>query len=91
MGKERGWAPATRADFEAQRGPNGALIVGDPEEAAEKIICHNKALGGLSRVTFQMDPGALPAEMLSRSMELISKRVAPIVREKLGTFAEVTS
>jgi alkanesulfonate monooxygenase SsuD/methylene tetrahydromethanopterin reductase-like flavin-dependent oxidoreductase (luciferase family) len=91
VGKERGWAPVTRADFEAQRGPNGALMVGDPDEVAEKIIRHSKALGGLSRVTFQMDPGALTAETLSRSLELIATRVAPLVREKLGTYAEVTS
>jgi probable LLM family oxidoreductase len=84
VGKERGWAPITRADFEAQRGPNGALMVGDPDEVAEKIIRHSKALGGLVRVTFQMDPGAVTHERLSRSMELIANRVAPIVREKLG-------
>jgi probable LLM family oxidoreductase len=84
VGKERGWAPVTRADFEAQRGPNGALMVGDPEEVAEKIIHHNKSLGGISRVTFQMDPGALPPEKFSHSMELIATRVAPLVREKLG-------
>jgi probable LLM family oxidoreductase len=91
VGKERGWAPVTRADFEAQRGPNGALMVGDPDEVAEKIIRHSQALGGLSRVTFQMDPGALTSETLSRSMELIATRVAPIVREKLGSYAKVTS
>jgi probable LLM family oxidoreductase len=91
VGKERGWAPVTRADFEAQRGPNGALMVGDPDEVAEKIIRHSKTLGGLSRVTFQMDPGALSAERLSRSMELIATRVAPIAREKLGTDAEIAS
>jgi probable LLM family oxidoreductase len=91
VGKERGWAPVTRADFEAQRGPNGALLVGDPEEVAEKIIRHSKALGGLSRGTFQMDPGALASERLSQSMELIATRVAPIVREKLATYAEISS
>jgi len=91
VGKERGWAPVTRADFESQRGPNGALMVGDPDEVAEKIIRHSQTLGGLSRVTFQMDPGALTAERLSRSMELIATRVAPIVREKLGTYTEVAS
>lgn len=84
VGKERGWAPVTRADYEAQRGPNGALIVGNPEEVAEKIIRHSKTLGGLSRVTFQMDPGSLTREKLSRSLELIAMRVAPIVRERLG-------
>ena len=91
VGKERGWAPVTRADFEAQRGPNGALMVGDPEEVAEKIIRHNQALGGLLRVTFQMDPGALHPEKFLHSLELIATRVAPLVREKLGNYVEVQS
>src|SRR6266852_2952917 len=54
VGKERGWSPVTRASFDAQRGPQGALIIGDPDEVVEKIIRHSKALGGISRVTFQM-------------------------------------
>jgi probable LLM family oxidoreductase len=86
VGKERGWAPVTRAQYEAQLNPEGALLVGDPEEVAEKIIRHSKSLGGLSRVTFQMDPGSVSHEKLLRSMELIATRVAPIVREKLVTM-----
>src|SRR6188474_100953 len=52
IGKERGWPPITRRDFEAQRGPNGALLIGNPKEVTEKIIRHSQALGGISRVTF---------------------------------------
>lgn len=89
VGKERGWAPVTRADFEAQRSPNGALMVGDPDEVAKKIMRHSEALGGLSRVTFQMDPGSVVPEKFSRSMELIATRVAPIVREKLEKSSEI--
>ena len=48
-GKERGWPKMTRASFDAQRGPQGALLVGNPDEVAEKIIRHSKALGGISR------------------------------------------
>src|SRR6202035_2497652 len=54
IGKERGWPPATRAQFDALRGPTGALIIGDAEKAAEKILYVNEVLGGLSRITFQM-------------------------------------
>lgn len=86
IGQERGWALVTRADYEAQRGPMGALLVGDPEQVAEKVIRHSKALGGLSRVTFQMDPGSVSQDKLLHSMELIATRVAPIVREKLVTM-----
>ena len=47
IGKERGWPKMTRANFDAQRGLKGALIVGDPDEVVEKIIRHSKALGGI--------------------------------------------
>src|ERR1700691_284447 len=51
VGKERGWSPMSRADFDAQVEPEGAFIIGNPDEVAEKIIHHSKALGGISRVT----------------------------------------
>ncbi|MDQ3962198.1 MAG: LLM class flavin-dependent oxidoreductase, partial [Thermoproteota archaeon] len=83
IGKERGWRPVTRAGFDAQRGPQGALLIGDPDEVVEKIIRHSKALGGISRITFQMNPGSLSQEKLMRSIELIGTRVAPALREEL--------
>jgi probable LLM family oxidoreductase len=81
IGKERGWPPVTRAGFEAQRGRLGALLVGGPEEVAAKILRHSEALGGISRVTFQMDNAALPHAKLLQSIELIGKRVAPLVNK----------
>ena len=83
IGKERGWRPVTRAGFDAQRGPQGALLIGDPDEVVEKIIRHSKALGGISRITFQMNPGSLSQEKLMRAIDLIGKRVAPALREEL--------
>lgn len=86
IGKERGWRPVTRADYDAQRGPQGALIIGDPDEVVKKIIRHSKALGGISRVTFQMDPGSLSNEKMTRAIELLGERVAPALREiEVGT------
>jgi len=79
IGKERGWPPVTRGHFDAQNGPRGALLVGGPEEVAEKIRRHSESLGGITRFTFQMDNAALPHEKLMRSIELIGKRVAPLV------------
>ena len=79
IGKERGWPPVTRPHFEAQRGPLGALLVGGPEEVAAKILRHSEALGGISRLTFQMDNAGLSHEKLLRSIELIGKKVAPLV------------
>ena len=81
IGRERGWHPVTRADFDAQRGPQGALIVGDPDEVVKKIIRHSKALGGISRITFQMDPGSLSQEKMTHAVDLLGKRVAPALRE----------
>jgi alkanesulfonate monooxygenase SsuD/methylene tetrahydromethanopterin reductase-like flavin-dependent oxidoreductase (luciferase family) len=79
IGKERGWPPVSRARFDAQNGPTGALLVGGPEEIAEKILRHSAALGGISRVTFQMDNAGLSHEKLLRALELIGTRVAPLV------------
>jgi len=79
IGKERGWPPVTRAQFDAQRGPLGAFIVGGPEEVAEKILRHSESLGDISRVTFQMDNAGLTHEKLMQAIELIGKRVAPLV------------
>jgi probable LLM family oxidoreductase len=82
IGKERGWAPVTRADFDAVRGEHGALLVGNPDEVAEKILRHSEALGGISRITFQMDVVDMPQAKLLRAIELLGSRVAPALREK---------
>jgi len=81
IGKERGWSPITRRDFEAQLGPNGALLIGNPEEVTEKIIRHSQVLGGISRFTFMMNPASLPHEKLMRSTELIGSRIAPVLHK----------
>ena len=82
IGKERGWPPATRAQFDALRGPTGALLIGDAEAVAEKILYVNEVLGGLSRITFQMGVSALPHQKMLRSIELLGTRVAPTVRKE---------
>jgi probable LLM family oxidoreductase len=84
IGKERGWRPVTRAAFDAQRGPHGALIIGDPDEVVDKIVRHSKALGGISRITFQMNPGSLSQDKLIRAIELIGTRVAPALHKELA-------
>lgn len=81
IGKERGWPPITRRDFEAQRGLNGALLIGNAEEVTEKIIRHSKALGGISRITFMMNPASLPHEKLMQATELIGSRIAPVLHD----------
>jgi alkanesulfonate monooxygenase SsuD/methylene tetrahydromethanopterin reductase-like flavin-dependent oxidoreductase (luciferase family) len=70
----------TRAGFDAQAGSTGALLVGNPEEVAAKILRHSEALGGISRLTFQMDVANLPHDKLMRAIQLIGDRVAPALR-----------
>jgi alkanesulfonate monooxygenase SsuD/methylene tetrahydromethanopterin reductase-like flavin-dependent oxidoreductase (luciferase family) len=77
VGKERGWPPVTRAQFEAVRAPRGALLVGNPEEVAAKILRHSDALGGIARVTFQMGVAGLPHAKLMQAIDLIAARVRP--------------
>ena len=79
IGKERGWPPPSRAQFDAQIGEKGAIVIGNPEEVAEKIIRHSDALGGISSFSFQMDVGLTHAQM-SRSIELIGQQVMPLVK-----------
>jgi probable LLM family oxidoreductase len=81
IGKERGWPPVSRTHFESEVGPAGSLLVGSPEDVAEKILRHSAALGGISRMTFNMDNPGMPHEKLMRSIELIGTRVAPLVRQ----------
>ena len=81
IGKERGWPPVTRAAFDAQRGPQGALLIGSPDEVTEKIIRHSEALGGVSRFTFQMNAASLPHAKLMQAIELLGTRIAPILHE----------
>jgi probable LLM family oxidoreductase len=85
IGKERGWPPATRAQFDTLRGPTGALLIGDAETVVQKILYVDEVLGGLSRITFQMGVSALPHEKMLRSIELLGTRVAPLVGTQLRT------
>jgi probable LLM family oxidoreductase len=79
IGKERGWPPVTLERFKAQNGPLGALMIGSTEEIAEKILRHSEALGGISRFTFQMDNAELSHKQLLKSIELIGKKIKPII------------
>src|SRR5436853_1925918 len=84
VAQERGWPPATRAGFDAQRGPHGALLIGNADEVAEKIIRHSEALGGISRITFQMNAASLPHAQLMQAIEVLGTRVAPAVRQEMA-------
>ncbi|GLK79736.1 Atu2307/SP_0267 family LLM class monooxygenase [Methylopila turkensis] len=80
VGRERGWPPPTRQQFEAMAGPEGAFLIGDPATVAAKMVRASEALGGVSRITFQMSTASLETAAMKRSIELLGAEVAPIVR-----------
>ena len=77
IGRERGWAPMSRAAFNAQMGPSGAFVVGSPETAATKLRYIDEVLGGVSRVTLMMSGGPIPHAGMLRSIELMGTAVKP--------------
>ena len=83
IGQERGWPPVTMERFEQQIGELGAYVIGSPEEVAEKLIRHSKALGGISRFTFQIDNAGLTHQDLMETYTLIGEKVKPLVLESL--------
>jgi len=84
IGKERGWAPTTRAQYDLTRGKVGAFLIGDPDTVIEKVLYTNEALGGIARLDFQMTVATLPHAKMMHAIEILGTRVAPAVRKELG-------
>src|SRR5438309_5880760 len=82
IGRERGWAPPSREQFDAERGPLGANLVGTPDEVAAKILYEHE-LFGLQRFLIQMSVGTLPHDKVLHAIELFGTKVAPIVRREI--------
>ncbi|WP_446744369.1 LLM class flavin-dependent oxidoreductase [Silvibacterium acidisoli] len=87
IGRERGWPPTTRAQFDATRGKTGALMVGDASAVAEKMLYENEVLGGLERITVQLTAGTVPHAKVMHAIELLGTKVAPEVRRALARSA----
>jgi probable LLM family oxidoreductase len=83
IGRERGWAPMTREQFEREAGPDGALYVGAPETVAAKVVRTVRDLH-LSRFDLKYSNGTMPHEQLMSSIRLYGTEVAPSVREQLA-------
>ena len=83
IGRERGWPPMTREQFEAMRAPRGSLAVGDPMQVAEKVLAQH-VLFGHRRALFQMGLGTLPHAEVLRAIELLGTEVAPLVRREVA-------
>jgi alkanesulfonate monooxygenase SsuD/methylene tetrahydromethanopterin reductase-like flavin-dependent oxidoreductase (luciferase family) len=87
IGKERGWSPMTRPDFEAMRSPNGSLVVGSPQEVIDKIL-YEYELFNNTRFLAQMSVGSMPHDKILRSIELFGTKVAPAVRKEISATRE---
>ncbi|KQT53753.1 luciferase [Aureimonas sp. Leaf454] len=84
IGRERGWSTATRAQFEAMCGPGGAFLIGSPATVQSRVLAANEALGGISRITFQMSSAMLEVGAMQTSIELLGTTVAPAVKQALA-------
>ena len=84
IGRERGWPPPTRQQFEAECSPRGALLVGDPQQVIDKILYEHE-LFGHQRFLMQVSVGTMPHDKVLRSIELLGTVVAPAVREALAS------
>ena len=83
IGAERGWPPVTRAQFDREASPDGALYVGSPDTVAKKIAATVQALG-LTRFDMKYANGPTPHTALMTSIELYGTKVVPRVRELLA-------
>lgn len=83
IGRERGWPPTTRQQFDAMRSPTGSLFVGSPQEVVDKILFEHE-LFGHTRFLAQFSVGTVPHKHMMRSIELFANEVVPAVRKALG-------
>jgi probable LLM family oxidoreductase len=90
IGRERGWPPSGRPEYEALRSPRGALAVGDSEQVAEKLLFEHE-LFGHQRYVAQMSVGAVAHRDVMRSIELFGTEVAPVVRTEVARRASSES
>jgi alkanesulfonate monooxygenase SsuD/methylene tetrahydromethanopterin reductase-like flavin-dependent oxidoreductase (luciferase family) len=86
IGRERGWPPTTRPQFDAQLTPRGALLVGNPEQVIEKILLQHEIFGH-DRFLMQLSVGTMPHDRIMRAIELFGTEVAPIVRRETAPRA----
>jgi probable LLM family oxidoreductase len=81
IGRERGWGPMTRQQFEMMRGPDGSLVLGSPDDVAAKIVRMKDVLG-IQRFELHISVGSMPHEQVLRSIELLGTKVEPLVNAR---------
>ncbi|HEX6965026.1 MAG TPA: LLM class flavin-dependent oxidoreductase [Gemmatimonadaceae bacterium] len=87
IGRERGWAPPSRRQFDAERSPQGALLIGSPQEVIDKILYEHE-LFHHQRMLIQMTVGSMPHAQVMRSIELLGTAVAPVVRRETASGSQ---
>lgn len=90
IGRERGWPPTSRAQFDAARGPRGALFVGSPAEVTDKILAAHEVFG-MDRFLIQMAIGVMEHAKLMKAIEVLGTKVAPEVRKAVADRAPLPS
>ena len=88
IGKERGWPPPSRAQFDDEIALEGALVLGSPQEAIDKIL-YQYELFGHDRHLLQLTVGPIPHADVLRAIELFGTEVAPVVRREVAARAAV--
>ncbi|MGO4570635.1 LLM class flavin-dependent oxidoreductase [Microvirga sp. 2TAF3] len=83
LGREQGWPPTTRQQFDMLRSPRGALAVGSPQEVIEKILFQHEIFGH-QRYLMQMSVGTMPHDGIMHPIELFGTKVAPVVRKEIA-------
>lgn len=84
IGRERGWPPMSREQYELMRTPKGSLLVGSPQQVTEKILYEHE-LFQHTRFLAQMTVGPMPHRQVMRSIELFGTQVAPTIRKATGS------
>jgi len=90
IGRERGWPPPTRAHFDGERSPHGALLVGSPQQVIDKILYEHELFGN-DRFLLQLSVGTMPHAQMMQAIELYGTLVAPAVRRATGDTATIAT
>ncbi len=90
IGRERGWPPMSRQDFDFSRSLRGANFIGSPDEVIEKILFQHR-LFQHDRFLMQMTVGSIPHDKILRSIELFATKVAPAVRAAVASETASTA
>lgn len=84
IGRERGWPPMSRAQYDAAATLRGSNFVGSPEQIVEKILFQHEIFGH-QRFLLQLSVGTMPHDKMMRAIELLGTEVAPVVRREIGS------